>query len=259
MRHLKGLRTITNLHCNNHCKFCYQKDKSAKILDLNEFLAQVKPYNYKHFEYCTIMGGESTLLSNLPEYIKIGSLYAKETRLTTNGVLLTPKLFNHYLNAGLNGINISIATIKKYDTVHGIHPNFDIDKLLDMIDYMHGHSFNPANNFSVRVNIPLCKENCEGKNPEILFLLDYFTRMNINVTMCEDIKGSYSFYNEFDKILCDVKEVTDYGLILLDYNGHQIGYYTHRNNNYNETDLVVSPLGTWINWDGYCKAVGMNT
>jgi hypothetical protein len=87
-----------------------------------------------------------------------------------------------------------------------------------------------------------------------LFVEDY----NFNVTICEDIKGTYSLIDAFDKIGARIKEEPDYGLIFLDYNGKQIGYYTHRNSSYNETDLVVTPLGTFINWDEYCEAVGLN-
>jgi len=49
MNTIKGLRVITNLYCNNNCDFCYQQDKSAKILNVDNLLYQVNPYNYKHF------------------------------------------------------------------------------------------------------------------------------------------------------------------------------------------------------------------
>jgi molybdenum cofactor biosynthesis enzyme MoaA len=246
---LKGLRIITNLHCNNDCKFCYQKDKSKKILDIDVLLDIVGDYSYKHFEYCTIMGGESTLLPNLVDYVKIGSLYAKETRLTTNGKLLNTKMFRELKGAGLNGVNISIASFDNYEKIHGT--NTDVDDLLDMIDYMKEFDF------SVRVNIPLCEENMADDCAELVRMLDYYARNRINVTMCEDIKGTYSLYEQFEKIEATEVSRTDYGLILINHKGMQMGYYTHRNNDYNETDLVVTPLGTFTGWDGYCKAVGM--
>lgn len=261
---LKGIRMITNLHCNNKCKFCYQKNKEKKILDLEVLMSvlsrgcyaerAVLPSTYKQYEYCTIMGGESTLLPDLCEYIKIGSLYANQTRLTTNGRLLTPTMVQNMVVCGLNGINISISTIdnEKYKKIHGVGENFGlgilqsiINRTKDIIDY--------------RINIPLCEENCENNFVHLKECIEMFVMdAGLNVTMCEDIKGTYSAYDQFEKIGCTVKEVTDYGLILLDYKGKQIGYYTHRNNNYNETDLVITPLGTFINWDGYCEAVGMN-
>lgn len=252
MKQLKGLRVITNLHCNNNCKFCYQKDKSKNILALDDLLVQVSGRRYKAFEYCTIMGGESTLLDNLSEYVKIGSLYAKETRLTTNGKLLTDEMIKELKYAGLNGINISIATINndQYKIIHGT----DHDLGLLQMRVRRNQDF-----INFRINIPLCKENCENNYKSLKETLDMFVvDAGLNVTMCEDIKGSYSLYEQFDKIGATEVLRTDYGLILLDYKGIQIGYYTHRNNNYNETDLVVTPLGTFTGWDGYCKAVGMN-
>ena len=250
-KELKGLRMITNLHCNHDCAFCYQKNKEAKVLDLNVLLDEMHPVPFQHFDYCTIMGGESTLLDNLTDYIKIGSIYAKEVRLTTNGSNLRPSRVQEYLRAGLSGINVSIASVEHYNDLHGT--DCDVDQLLDAVEYM------VDNHISVRVNIPLCAENMERDHAELKMMLDMLSDMNAGVTMCEDILGSYSLFGNFDKIGATVKEVTDYGLVLLDYNGHQIGYYTHRNSSYNDTDLVVTPLGTWINWTGYCEAVGFNT
>lgn len=260
---LKGIRMITNLHCNNKCKFCYQKDKSKKILDIDALMtilgqgyASVNRYinrsRYKQYEYCTIMGGESTLLPNLEEYVKIGSLYAKQVRLTTNGKLMYRGFAKKLRDIGLTGINISIATIsdRLYKEIHGT--DVSIRSMLAMIDEV-------SEVIDTRINIPLCEENCGNDFEHLREMLDLFViDGQLNVTMCEDIKGTYSAYDKFEKIGCTVKEVTDYGLILLDYHGKQIGYYTHRNNSYNDTDLVITPLGTFINWDGYCEAVGMN-
>lgn len=247
---LVGLRIITNLHCNNNCNFCYQVDKSKNVLNLNNLIVSLHGYPYKHFEYCTIMGGESTLLPNLEEYIKIGSIFSKQTRLTTNGKLLTPEKVVQYKQCGLNGINISIAVLNpsKYKQVHGT--DCDVDDLIYLVD---------CGTIDYRINIPLCKENMENDCKELKKMLDLFVREgHVNVTMCEDIKSSYSLYENFDKIDVKVIEETNYGLILLEYHGQKIGYYTHRNSVYNETDLVVTPLGTFINWSSYCDAVGFN-
>ena len=252
MNKLLGLRMITNLHCNNNCNFCYQKDKSKTVLDLNELLTQVKPYSYKHFEYCTIMGGESTLLSNLNEYVKIGSLYSKETRLTTNGKKLTCSLVRTLKSSGLKGINVSIATCNpdEYKVIHGTTCNLDelFETMCNIEKYV-----------DVRVNIPLCKENSENDYISLKKTLEYLVYWcGYNVTICEDILGTYSLYDQFEKIGAKEVDHTDYGLIYLELYGKRIGYYTHRNNHYNKTDLVVTPLGTWENWDGYYEAVGMN-
>lgn len=244
---------ITNLHCNNKCKFCYQKDKSKKILELDELLVSLNKYysTYKGYEYCTIMGGESTLLHNLTEYIKIGSLYAKETRLTTNGKLLTTDRIQRYRDCGLDGINVSIATLDAdlYSEIHGT--DIDVNKLI-------GTLVRNSTLIDIRINVPLCEENCADDYKGLKHLLKFFTDYNFNITMCEDIKGTYSIYEAFHKIGATEMSRTNYGLIFLNFNGSRIGYYTHRNNNYNDTDLVVTPLGTFVNWTPYCEAVGIN-
>jgi len=215
-------------------------------------MIKLAPYSYKRFEYCTIMGGESTLLDNLSEYIKIGSLYAKQTRLTTNGKLLNAANINNFKRVGLDGINISIATIDNelYKKIHGT--DYGLGNLQHLI-----RTTDSCMNY--RINIPLCEENCGNDFKHLKEVMDMFVcDAGLNVTLCEDIKGTYSVYDQFEKVGAEVLEVTDYGLIFLNYKGNKIGYYTHRNNTYNETDLVITPLGTFINWDGYCEAVGMN-
>lgn len=246
-----GLRVITNLHCNSNCSFCYQQNKSNKVLPVEQLLEAVKPYGYKQFEYCTIMGGESTVLkpSDLYQYIRIGSTFSKQTRMTTNGKLLTHDYVHLLKSAGLDGINVSFAVLdeEKYLKVHGSHCN--IDYLLGIIDERY---------LDFRINIPLCKENMENDCEELKHMLNLIVKEgHHNVTMCEDIKGTYSLYENFEKIGCKEVGRTDYGLIFLEYAGEKIGYYTHRNNNYNDTDLVVTPVGNFINWDGYCKEVGL--
>jgi len=249
---LKGLRVITNLHCNYNCSMCYQVDKSRKILTTWTLDDAIAAYPNKHFEYATIMGGESTLLPDLIDYIRIAAAKSKATRLTTNGSLLTDADMQQFKKYGLTGLNISIPSFRHY------HPLTGGGSLKHVISNLliAAEIFGDEN---VRVNIALCKENVEGPNPELKELLAWFVGlMHFNVTLCEDILGTYSFYGKFDEIGCTVEEETNYGLILLKYAGHQIGYYTHRNSAYNDTDLVVTPNGTFTNWDGYCESVGHN-
>jgi len=199
------------------------------------------------------MGGESTLLPNLTEYIKIGSLHSRQTRqtrLTTNGKLLNKQSMLEYKAAGLDGINISIAAfnVNMYKTIHGT--DCDLTTLLYTI-------YNNRDKIDFRINIPLCKENCDNNFSELKYILKVLTDENFNITICEDVKGKFSLYDQFEIIGAKVVEETAYGLIFIEYNGHKIGYYTHKNN-YNDTDIVVTSVGTFINWDGYCETVGIN-
>ena len=245
---LKGLRIITNLHCDRACNFCYQVDKQVKILPLETLRKEVFHYPIKHFEYCTIMGGESTLLRNLYEYIKIGSKYSQQVRLTTHGGNLTHEYLEMYKKAGLTGINISVATLKRYREV--TRCRLDSEAIINKIRL--AHFFFPQN---VRINIPLCKENLDG---EIVDLIHYFLHeLGVGVTICEDVIATYSLYNTPEKMGATFIKDTGYGLTFFDCKGKQFGYYSH-SNNYKNTDLVVTPLGTYIAWDEYCEAVGIN-
>jgi molybdenum cofactor biosynthesis enzyme MoaA len=247
MENIKGLRIITNTHCNYKCKFCYQKDKSKNILSISNLLSSIEKFNIKNFEYCTIMGGESTLLYNLSDYIKVGSKYSKEVRLTTNGSMINEDNLNEWRDSGLTGINISIASIKKYKEITG---GLNIEEIFKKI-LMTKNVFP-----DLRINIALCKENYFEEIKEMIDL--FVDKMNINVTICEDVLKTFSCVDNFkEKLNSDFVEDTGYGLIFLSYNGKKFGYYTHEDN-YKNTDLIISPYGTDIAWDGYCKKVGLN-
>jgi len=249
MKPLEGLRVITNLYCNYKCKFCYQKDKSDKVLNLSQLNDIINLYPKQYFNYCTIMGGESTLLPDLSSYIRTSKRASKRVRLTTNGSLLDKDIMLLWKSCGLEGINISIAVISGYSELTGTYPNsiVRIIKKLREAEEIFGVE-------NIRINIPLCKENM-GEGQGVRWIVDFFKEENI--TICEDILGTYSLLDRFEEFGFKELKKTNYGLIFLEYRGRRIGYYTHKDGNYNETDLVVSPLGTFINWGGYCEAVGI--
>jgi len=244
---LRGLRMITNLHCNQQCNFCYQEKKTNDILPIPTLRKELECYTRKYFEYCTIMGGEASLLDNLCEYISVGSFYSNEVRLTTNGVLLDRQRLEAYKSAGLTGINISIASLEKYGEITG--NKLETKEIIKTIELSRFYFPN------LRINIALCKENMEG---EIKRLVERFVyQMQLNITLCESINAEYSCLQNPKELLdSQIVEDTGYGLIFLEHRGLRYGYYSHKDN-YKHTDLVVSPLGTWTNWDGYCHAVGI--
>lgn len=243
----RGLRIITNLHCNYKCKFCYQKNKHFSKLSILSLLHNLEGFEKKYFEYCTIMGGESTLLDDLTHYIGIGNNFSKETRLTTNGSLLNAYNLEDYKSHGLTGLNISIATLKHYkETTNGVSSKL-ILKTVEMAKEVFPN---------LRINIALCKENMSGEIKELLDL--FIDKMNLNVTICEDILKTYSCVDDFKgKLNSDFIENTGHGLIFLSYKGKRFGYYTH-DDNYKDEDLIISPYGVDVSWTGFCEKVGMN-
>jgi len=246
-KQFRGLRIITNLHCNYKCKFCYQKNKQDIILSVFSLVQNLVEYKKKYFEYCTIMGGESTLLDNLTHYIEIGNNFSKETRLTTNGSLLSAQSLEEYKRSGLTGLNISIATLKHYkETTDGVAPKL-ILKTVEMAKEVFPN---------LRINIALCKENMSGEIKELLDL--FIDKMNLNVTICEDILKTYSCVDDFKgKLNSEFIENTGHGLIFLSYKGKRFGYYTH-DDNYKNEDLIISPYGVDVSWTGFCEKIGMN-
>ena len=103
-------RIITNLQCNNRCKFCYQTYKpekgSDKILSLDKLeltMSKVYKMNGK-LDRSTIMGGESLLLENICEYVKVAKKYSKTVCLVTNGTLLNEPLLYSLNESGLDEI-----------------------------------------------------------------------------------------------------------------------------------------------------------
>lgn len=247
MNNLKGIRIITNLHCNYKCRFCYQKDKVGKVLSLDTLKQAISTYFHKPFEYCTIMGGESTLLGyDLAQYISIANCLSSQVRLTTNGRLLTVPLMEFYKEAGLKGINISVATLDKYQETTGS----DITNLEILNIIRQARKIFP----SLRINIALCKANING---EIKKLIGMFLGLGINITICEDILETFSFVNCPEKMDAELVEDTGFGLLFFRHKptGMKFGYYHHADN-YKNTDLIVSPIGTFIAWDEFCKKVG---
>lgn len=248
----KGLRIITNLHCNYRCMFCYQKDKSVKVLSLPLLRQTLAVADTKRFEYCTIMGGEATLLPNLEEYIDCGhdAVPVGDVRLTTNGFLLTRDKLELWKNRGLTGVNISVPVMKDGVYQHITGSPMTPNELLHIIN----ECKRVFGNHQVRINIPLCRQNTMSEELDKMLML-FLHIMDVKVTLCDDLFGTHSILNSLGSFGLKKIKDTGFGLVMLDYAGQELGYYCHKDN-YKGTDLIVSPVGTFVGWDDYCKAVG---
>jgi hypothetical protein len=47
------------------------------------------------------------------------------------------------------------------------------------------------------------------------------------------------------------------GLVFLECKKKRFGYYSHKDC-YRNTDLIITPLSIWTNWDHYYNAIGNN-
>lgn len=226
---------ITNLTCNMmpRCYFCYQPRKEDLILDIAQARKTMKKVG--KLKRATIMGGESTLLENLPEYIALAREYVTgDVCLVTNGILLDEARVKAYKNAGLSEVAISISSLPLY-----------LDRREQAImckSYIN----------NTRINIPKCWESTGDKLVELLrvILTDDFY-----VIVCEDLNGRYGEF-DFEEKLPAVK-IKDDGYNFYDYlwNGHQFGVFGNYAG-YDETDIIITPVGNFCKWEMYCAKVG---
>lgn len=228
-------RVITNLNCNmnestgtnGNCYFCYQKFKSPLRLDCGKLESTLEKVGV--LKRATVMGGESLLN---PELIKIVSLVSKYTTdgvcLVTNGILLNENIARQLKDAGLTEVAISVSSQQQYKSrrdaailCKSIIPN-------------------------TRINIPKCKESI---NPDLLkkALTDGFYCI-----VCEDLQARYG---DIQLPKGSIKTGDDgYGFYDYEWNGHKFGVFGNYGK-YNRSDVIITPLGNFCDWEKYCKAV----
>ena len=116
-RTIEYLRVSVTDKCNLRCKYCMPEGgvkllEHKDILTLEEIDRIVGIMSRLGIKKVRFTGGEPLVRKNLESLIKSVSLRGIDTRLTTNGILLSEKL-DALIAAGLKGINISIDTLNK--------------------------------------------------------------------------------------------------------------------------------------------------
>lgn len=228
-------RIITNLNCNmnestgmkGNCYFCYQKFKSPLRLDYGKLEATLKKVGI--LKRATVMGGESLLN---PELVKIVNLVSKYTSdgvcLVTNGILLNGNTIQQLKDAGLTEVAISVSSPQQYERRR--KSALICKKIIP----------------NTRINIPKCKESL---GPDLLkrALADGFYCI-----VCEDLQARYG---ELQLPYGSVKIGDDgYGFYNYEWNGHKFGVFGNYGR-YNRSDIIITPLGNFCDWEKYCKAV----
>lgn len=225
-------RIITNFNCNQNCYFCFQPLKEKIILPIDKLLKTIN--KCKYMKRSTIMGGESLLVPNLPEYIKIAKTKSQIVCLVTNGTLLNEDNLLEFKKCGLDEIAISISSLEQYNN------RFEQIKLAnDIIP-------------NCRVNIPKCWESVGNK---LYYLIDKILNDDIGVVVCEDLMGRYGIF-EFEKYMgAELIRTDGYNFLTYKYKDKEFGLFAHYEG-YNRTDIIITPIGNFSDWRMYCKKIG---
>jgi MoaA/NifB/PqqE/SkfB family radical SAM enzyme len=239
-------RVITNLQCNQRCKFCYQTFKpeigTDVILDINKLEQTMNSFfnSIGKLSRTTIMGGETLLLKNPHEYVNIAKNFSHTVCLVTNGKLLNRDNLGDMIFNGLDEIAISISSLKEL---------INTKQILDMTrDYLIKGK--------MRVNIPRCEESSYDKLKE---MVEYCLDNDYGCVVCEDLMGRYG--DPHDQVIDKWKDIT-----LLGDNHHFKLYNDEKRNKsfalfahysgYNKTDIIITPFGNFCDWEKYCNRIG---
>lgn len=190
-------------------------------------------------ERATLMGGESTILENLPDYIKVVKKYAGRICLVTNGKPLNEKKLTEYKEAGLDEIAISISSKENFLELK--------ERILLAKKLIEG----------VRINIP---RSFESTDESLFELLDTFGELKIFSVVCEDLFGRYGepYGKEyFNKYGAEFIKNDGFNFELYKYNQYTFGVFTNFKG-YNDSDIIITPIGNFSHWDDYCKEIGSN-
>ena len=234
-------RIITNLNCNmnestgpnGNCYFCYQPNKEP--LQLSYEFAKKTMEKIGILKRATIMGGEATIRKDLKEFIKLASNYVtQDVCLVTNGILLDEKRITEYKDAGLTEVAISISSKEQY--------------LKRRNQALLCKKYIP----NTRINIPKCKESTGDNLVELLKLI---LQDDFYVIVCEDLMGRYGDFDFQEKL--GAKLIKNDGHNFYDYswNNHQFGVFGNYTG-YDDTDIIITPVGNFCKWERYCTKVG---
>lgn len=225
-------RIITNFHCNQACSFCFQPVKTEEILPLDTLQNTLD--KCPRMSRSTLMGGESTLLPNLPDYIAMMKAKTDVVCLVTNGTLLRQKNLIEYRDAGLEEIAISISSIEQYNKM-----KLQISLANQIIT-------------NCRVNIPKSPESIGQK---LYDMVETILDDGVGVVVCEDLMGRYGIYEFEEKMGAKLVRTDGHNFLTYEYKGNEFGLFAHFGG-YDKTDIIITPRGNFYSWKQYCAAIG---
>lgn len=111
----KKVELNIGLACNNDCQFCISGIKSSTLDSTENIKSEIGKYKGEEIDLLNILGGEPTLLKDLPEIIKYAKdMGFKSIQIITNGRNLSNREYTKkLLQNGLDRISV---------TIHGHNP-----------------------------------------------------------------------------------------------------------------------------------------
>lgn len=154
-RKIEYLRISVTDRCNLRCIYCMPKDdvcpkRPEEILTYDEIITLVKAFARCGITRIKITGGEPLVRKNVSSLIagikKVSGI--EQVTLTTNGILLEEQL-PALLEAGLDGVNISIDTLDKsrFEEITRCHDSGQLERVKRALE-----AALSVSGFSVKIN-----------------------------------------------------------------------------------------------------------
>lgn len=251
-------RIITNFHCNCNCYFCFQPEKSKKILDIEKMEETMKKVG--KLERATIMGGESLLLPNIVDYFKVVNKYVNTICLVTNGTKLTEDLTKQLVENGLEEMAISISSMEQYIERR--------EQILIAKKYVP----------NLRINLP---KSWESTGEKLYKLIDTILEDDIGVVVCEDLMGRYNltYKDSYEDLLygmgAKLLRSDGHNFFTFEWKGKEFGLFGYHGDKkakanteeagYEKTDIIIAPNchsdelysnKVYSIWEDYCNDIG---
>jgi radical SAM protein with 4Fe4S-binding SPASM domain len=116
--------------CNLRCGHCHRNKNGSRIMSFDEFKKIIKDLRKNNVFNINISGGEPTTVKGLKRMIKFANKIGLKTTMSTNNVLMTPKLASELKKSGLNEVHISLDSYcsDKHDSIRGVKGAFETMK-----------------------------------------------------------------------------------------------------------------------------------
>ena len=191
-RTIETVRISITDRCNLRCLYCTINQDTVflpkeKIMSYEEIVKIAEILLKMGLSRIKITGGEPLVRKDLPELVrKLSKLEnLKDLSLTTNGTLLTKKTAKELWTAGLERINVSLASLNP-EIYRKITDGGILKEAVKGIDNALEIGFKP-----VKINTVLL----QGINDDEVFdLLDYARLKNINLRFIEEMPFSEGFF-----------------------------------------------------------------